>query len=60
MQRSFFKNYLQAQFGIKNLFNIQNARLNGATDVQGSAHTSSTGMQLFPARSLFFNFIYSL
>lgn len=60
MQRSFFKNYLQAQFGIKNLFNIQNARLNGATDVQGSAHTSSTGMQLFPVRSLFFNFIYSL
>ena len=60
MQRSFFKNYLQAQFGIKNLFNIQNARLNGATDMQGSAHTSSSGMQLFPARSLFFNFIYSL
>jgi outer membrane receptor for ferrienterochelin and colicins len=60
MQRSFFKNYLQAQVGIKNLFNIQNARLNGATDVQGSAHTSSNGMQLFPARSLFFNFIYSL
>jgi outer membrane receptor for ferrienterochelin and colicins len=60
MQRSFFKNYLQAQFGIKNLFNIQNAKLNGATDVQGNAHTSSTGMQLFPARSLFFNFIYSL
>ncbi len=60
MQRSFFKNYLQAQFGIKNLFNIQNAKLNGATDAQGNAHTSSTGMQLFPARSLFFNFIYSL
>jgi outer membrane receptor for ferrienterochelin and colicins len=60
VQRSFFKNYLQAQFGVKNLFNIQNATLNGAPDAQGNAHTNTTGMQLFPARSLFFNFIYSL
>lgn len=60
VQRSFFKNYLSAQIGIKNLFNIQNTRLQGNTEASATAHSSSSGMQLFPARSIFIVMNYSL
>jgi outer membrane receptor for ferrienterochelin and colicins len=53
LQKSLFKNTLQCQLGVKNLFNIQNATLNGAATSSGSPHSSASGMQLFPARSVF-------
>lgn len=57
LQRSFFKKTLQAQVGVKNLFNIQNTALVGSNAGTGG-HTSSSGMQVFPARSLFFDLNY--
>jgi hypothetical protein len=47
------------QAGIKNLLNIQNSALNGATTNSGSGHSNSTGMQVFPNRSIFFDLIYN-
>lgn len=60
LQRSFFKNAFLVQAGVKNLFNLQNTSLSGMVDNQGSAHTSASGMQMFPARSLFFDLQYRL
>jgi outer membrane receptor for ferrienterochelin and colicins len=59
VQRSFFNRHLSVQAGIKNLFNIQNSALNGATTNSGSGHSNSTGMQVFPNRSIFFDLIYN-
>jgi outer membrane receptor for ferrienterochelin and colicins len=59
IQKSLFKNALQLQFGAKNLFNIQNTTLNGAVSNSSSPHNSSSGMQLFPARSLFVELGYN-
>jgi outer membrane receptor for ferrienterochelin and colicin len=59
VQRSFFNRHLSLQAGIKNLFNIQNSALNGATTNSGSGHSNSTGMQVFPNRSIFFDLIYN-
>lgn len=58
VQKSLFKNTLTCQVGLKNLLNIQNSTLNGSIDNTGSAHTSSNGMQLFPARSVFVDISY--
>lgn len=60
IQRNFFKNAFLVQAGVKNLFNLQNTNLTGAVDVQGNAHTSAAGMQVFPARSLFFDLSYRI
>ena len=58
LQRKFFKETLNVQFGVRNLFNLQTSALNGAVNGQGSAHSSATGMQIFPARSLFLDAVY--
>lgn len=60
IQRGFFKNAFMVQAGVKNLFNLQNTNLTGAVDAQGNAHTSASGMQVFPARSLFFDLSYRI
>lgn len=59
LQKGFIKQALQCQLGVKNLFNIQNTTLNGAVSNNGSPHSSTTGMQLFPARSLFIELGYN-
>lgn len=59
IQRSFFNKSLQMQLGMKNLFNIQNSNLNGASDIQGNAHLSSNGMYLFPERSIYIDMNYT-
>jgi outer membrane receptor for ferrienterochelin and colicins len=58
LQRKFFKNAIQLQLGVKNIFNIQNTILSGAVNSQGSAHSNSAGMQVFPARSVFLDVNY--
>jgi len=60
IQRGFFKNAFMVQAGVKNLFNLQNTNLTGAVDAQGNAHTSASGMQVFPARSVFFDLSYRI
>jgi outer membrane receptor for ferrienterochelin and colicins len=60
IQRSFLKKSLNAQIGVKNLFNIQNAGLTGnISTTQNSGHSSSGVMQIFPARSFFLDLTYS-
>ncbi|MBK7691167.1 MAG: outer membrane beta-barrel protein [Bacteroidetes bacterium] len=59
LQKGFIKQALQCQLGVKNLFNIQNTTLNGAVTNSGTPHSSSTGMQLFPARSVFIELGYN-
>ncbi len=59
VQRAFCKKALQAQLGVKNLFNVQNATLTGSINTQNSGHTSDGAMQVFPARSLFADLNYS-
>jgi len=60
LQRRFFKESLLVQAGVKNLFNIQSTALSGAVGGTGSPHSgSSTGMQVFPARSIFFDLQYN-
>ncbi len=58
LQKSFFKKSLALQVGVKNLFNLQNTPLSGAVDLQSGGHTSASGMQLFPERSLFMDIQY--
>lgn len=58
IQRKFIKESLSLQVGVKNLLNLQTSALNGAINSQGSAHTSASGMQIFPARSLFLDVSY--
>lgn len=58
-QRPFFNKSLMMQIGLKNLFNLQNTNLNGASDIQGNAHTSANGMYLFPERSFYIDLNYS-
>lgn len=58
LQRKFFKETLSLQIGVRNLFNLQTTALNGAVNGQGSAHSSASGMQIFPARSLFLDAVY--
>ncbi len=58
LQKSFFKKSLALQVGVKNLFNLQNTPLSGAVDLQSGGHTSASGMQLFPERSLFMDVQY--
>jgi len=60
LQRSFFNKAIQAQIGLKNLFNIQNASLSGTISSQNSPHSGSGAMQLFPARSFFVDVTCSL
>lgn len=57
IQRRFLKEKLMAQCGIRNLFNLQSTTLNGVSGT--GAHTSSSGMQLFPERSIFISLIYN-
>jgi hypothetical protein len=59
LQRRFFNNSLLFQVGVKNLFNIQSATLSGAMSAQNPGHNGSAGMQVFPERSVFFDFNYS-
>ncbi len=59
LQRRFFNNSLLFQAGVKNLFNIQTATLSGAMSTQNPGHNGSAGMQVFPERSVFFDFNYS-
>lgn len=59
LQKSLCKNAVQCQFGVKNLFNIQNTALNGAASGSSSPHSSGNAMQMFPARSLFIDLGYN-
>ncbi len=58
VQKNLLDSRLQCQLGVKNLLNVQNTTLNGAASGTGSPHSSASGMQLFPARSLFFEVGY--
>ncbi|MBL7773373.1 MAG: TonB-dependent receptor, partial [Chitinophagaceae bacterium] len=60
VQRTFFNQSLQVQLGVKNIFNIQNSGVNGATDLQGNPHVSTQGLNLFPGRSIFIDLNYNL
>lgn len=60
VQRQFFKKHLNLQAGVKNLFNQQNAALNGVSTSGGNPHSNASSITLFPARSIFFDLIYNL
>jgi outer membrane receptor for ferrienterochelin and colicins len=55
--QGFFKNKLQVQLGVKNIFNIQSVAIQGATN--SSIHSTGTSQNISPERSYFVALKYS-